>query len=68
MGMWGKLATATANPSTLNDTPAVLRHRPRFKVVLDRVRKIAAPQGAIITWRKKKKKKREKCSDISRHY
>lgn len=58
MGMWGKLATATANPSTLNDTPAVLRHRPRFKVVLDRVGKIAAPQGAIITWRKKKRKER----------
>lgn len=54
MGMWGKLATATANPSTLNDTPAVLRQRPRLKVVLDRVWKITVPQGAIITWEKKK--------------
>lgn len=53
MGMWEKLATATANPSTLNNTPAVLRHRPRLKVVLDRVGKITAPQGAINTCEKK---------------
>lgn len=49
MGVWGKLATATANPSTLNDTPAVFRDRPRLKIVLDRVGQVTAPQGAIIT-------------------
>ncbi len=49
-----ELTASAAHTAALNQTPALLRHRTRLKVILYRAWQLTAGQRAVITWERQK--------------